>query len=269
LARERIFNLPGVIVLIVSCLAAVHGLREYVLDDQTDAWLLQHLAFVPGRFTYSVDPGGLADTFANFQGALGRYQEEAARFFLGDGTLLWWTPLTYAVLHADWMHVGVNCLWLVAFGSPVARRFGPWRFLLFMAVCGIGGAAAHYAAHRYDLQPVVGASAAVSGAMAAAVRFVFQPGAPLGGAGGDSFHQPALPLLRVFTNARTLPFLIVWFVVNMVFGLLSAPLGISSGPIAWEAHVGGFLAGLLLFPLFDPPFTRPDPIYWDEENEAT
>jgi membrane associated rhomboid family serine protease len=268
LARERIFNLPGVIALMVGGLMLLHGLRAYVLDDQLDGWLLQNLAFVPGRFTYALDPAGVADAFSQFQGAAGQMQEEAARFFLGDGKPLWWTPLTYTLLHADWMHVGINCLWLVAFGSPVAQRFGSMRFLAFMAVCAIGGAAAHYALHRYDLQPVVGASASISGAMGAAVRFVFQPGAPLGGRSGESFHQPALPLLRVFTNARTLPFLIVWFAMNLLFGVYSASFGLTEGPIAWEAHAGGFLVGLVLFPLFDPPFSSSDPICWDDEKST-
>lgn len=268
MARERIFNLPGVIVLIVAGLAAVHGIREYVLDDFADGELLRTLAFVPGRFTYHYDASGVADIFAGFKGPFGRAQEESARFFLGDGSVLWWTPLSYALLHADWMHVGVNCLWLVAFGSPVARRFGPWRFLALMVACAVGGAAMHYATHRFDLVPVVGASASVSGAMAAAVRFVFQPGAPLGGEAGDSFHQPAVPVWRVFTSRRTLPFLLVWFVANFLFGYLSAPLGITEGPVAWEAHVGGFLIGLFGFGLFDPPFSRRDPITWDETDSA-
>jgi membrane associated rhomboid family serine protease len=268
LARERIFNLPGIIVLVVAGLAALHGLREYVLDDVTDGNLLRTLAFVPGRFTYSYDPSGVADIFAAFSGPKGRMQEEAARFFLGDGKPIWWTPLTYSLLHADWMHVGVNCLWLIAFGSPVAQRFGPWRFLGLMAACAVGGAAMHYATHRFDLMPVVGASASVSGAMAAAVRFVFQPGAPLGGRGGPSFHRPALPLLRVFTSRQTLPFLLIWLVVNFLFGFLSAPLGITEGPVAWEAHVGGFLVGLLGFRWFDPPISREDLITWDEPDAA-
>ena len=268
MAREPIFNLPGVIVLTVALLLGLHGLREYVLDDSTDAQLLQMLAFVPGRFTYSYDAAGVADMFAQFAGPFARAQEESARFFLGDGRPLWWTPLSYTVLHGDWMHVGVNCLWLVAFGSPVARRFGAWRFFALMAACSIGGAAMHYAAHRFDLMPVVGASAAISGAMAAAVRFVFQPGAPLGGTIGQSFHQRPLPLVKVFTNARTLPFLLVWFGVNFLFGLVSAPLGITEGPIAWEAHVGGFLVGLLAFRFFDPPFLDRDPTGWDNPGEA-
>jgi membrane associated rhomboid family serine protease len=127
----------------------------------------------------------------------------------------------------------------------------------------------HYVTHRFDLMPVVGASAAVSGAMAAAVRFVFQPGAPLGGTVGQSFHQPALPLWRVFTSRRTLPFLLVWLAVNFLFGFLSAPLGITEGPVAWEAHVGGFLVGLLAFQMFDPPFSQPDPITWERPDAAT
>jgi membrane associated rhomboid family serine protease len=266
--RERIFNLPGAVLGVAVLLAAIHALRAYALTEAQDARVLATFAFVPGRFTLSFDPSGVADTFASFTGRSGYAQEQAARFFLGDGSLQWWTVLTYAGLHANWLHVGVNDLWLVAFGSPVARRFGTWRFLALLAVSSVAGAAMHYVFHRFDLVPVVGASAAVSGAMAAATRFVFQPRAPLGsamafGSGSEeAYRQPAVPLSRVFTDRRTLPFLIVWFAVNLVFGVGSAPLGITQGPVAWEAHVGGFLAGLLLFRWFDPP--HPAPAEWNE-----
>ncbi len=268
MTREPIFNVPSVIVALILGLAALHGLREYWLDDSQDAQLLLSLAFVPGRFTYAFDPAGVADVFASFQGPLGRAQEETARFLLGDGQPLWWTTVSYALLHADWMHLGVNCLWLAAFGAPVARRFGTWRFLALMGLGSLGGAALHYATHRYDLMPVIGASASVSAAIGAAVRFVFQPGAPLGGIAGDSFHQPAQSLRHVFTSSRTLPFLLIWFAVNLVFGLISAPLGITDGPVAWEAHVGGFAAGLLLFPLLDPAISTLHPSSWDQHDEV-
>ena len=113
--------------------------------------------------------------------------------------------------------------------------------------------------------PVIGASAAISGTMAAAIRFVFVPGAPLGarlgfGSRADdrAYQQKPLPLLRVLTDRRAVAFLVIWFVANFVFGVASVPLGITSAAVAWEAHVGGFLAGLLLFPLFDPPRQYPD-----------
>jgi membrane associated rhomboid family serine protease len=192
-------------------------------------------------------------------------QAEAAGILLGNGDPQPWTVVTYAFLHADWVHLGVNSLWLAAFGAPVARRFGTWRFLGFMVITAIAGAGAHYLFHRFDLMPVIGASAAISGTMAAAIRFVFVPGAPLGaqlgfGSRADdrAYQQKPLPLLRVLTDRRAVAFLVIWFVANFVFGVASVPLGITSAAVAWEAHVGGFLAGLLLFPLFDPPRQYPD-----------
>ena len=55
------------------------------------------------------------------------------------------------------------------------------------------------------------------------------------------------------TDRRVIHFSAVWFVINLVFGLASVPLGISAAAVAWEAHAGGFIAGFLLFRLFDPP----------------
>lgn len=256
--RQKIFNLPGAVLAVIAALGLIHGMREYVLSDEQDAYLLQYLAFVPGRFTVWFDAAGVADALPGVAGAGAGEAEAAARFYLGDGRPQWWTFLTYSVLHADWVHFSVNSLWLAAFGTPVARRFGASRFLALLAVTAIAGALLHWAAHRFDLNPVIGASAAVSGAMAAAVRFIFQPNAPLGdgfgfGAGEPAaYRQPALPIRQVLANRRTLPFILLWFAANFVFGIASAPLGITDAPIAWEAHAGGFLAGLLLFALFDP-----------------
>ncbi len=252
--RERIFNVPGVILGLVAVMAAVHALREYGLDEAMDAELLRRFAFVPGRFALMFDPAGVADSIDAGGGAM----VEEARFFLGDGGAQWWTPVSYAFLHADWMHFGVNSIWLAAFGTPVARRFGASLFLAFMALTAVAGAMTHFAFHVFDFEPVVGASAAVSGAMAGAIRFIFQPHGPLGeGAGFGSlatstYRQPALSVTQTLVNSRTMPFILLWFVVNYVFGAFATPLGLSDAPVAWEAHAGGFLAGLLLFSLFDP-----------------
>jgi membrane associated rhomboid family serine protease len=64
---------------------------------------------------------------------------------------------------------------------------------------------------------------------------------------------PALSLLRALRNPRVLGFLAVWFGVNIIFGIGSIAIGGTEGvSIAWQAHIGGFLAGLMLFSLFDP-----------------
>src|SRR5262245_10393997 len=166
-----------------------------------------------------------------------------------------WTFVSYGFFHANFSHLFFNLVWLMAFGPPIARRFGPWRFLVFCAATAAGGAVAHLVTHLGELAPMIGASAAISGAMAAAMRFVFQQGGPLGMLGRgeeESYHVPAAPLSAMLRDPRVLAFLAVWFGVNLIFGIGAVAMPGSEGTVAWEAHVGGFLAGLLGFSLFDP-----------------
>jgi membrane associated rhomboid family serine protease len=257
-ARERIFNVPAVVMSLVAILVVIQALLGAV-SPLTQFKILAHFAFVPGRFTFAFDPG-LVNAAFDATASSSERDAQLATFFLGDGRPLWWTPLTYAFLHGGWAHVGMNSLWLVAFGSAVARRFGTARFLIFCAVCAVAGALTHYLTHIADLQPVVGASAVVSGTMAAVVRFAFQPGAPLGAALGFSdrradhvYRLPALPLREVASNRNALTFLGLWFAANFLFGVFPATIGMADATIAWEAHIGGFLVGFLGFQWFDPP----------------
>ena len=68
----------------------------------------------------------------------------------------------------------------------------------------------------------------------------------------QAFFVPAAPLSQALRNPQVLVFLGVWFAINLLFGIGSLPDVLGSGTVAWQAHIGGFLAGLLLFPLFDP-----------------
>ena len=250
MSRQPVFNLPGVALGAMALLALIHGVREYVLTDRQDLELLGALAFTPARFTLLFRPDDVAEALDAFP------QTQAALFFLGDGEPQWWTLLTYGLLHADWTHLGLNVLWLAAFGAPLARRFGSLRFILFCIVTTVAGALGHYAFHAYDFLPMIGASGAVSGLTGACLRFVFQAHAPLGGdypvSGDAAYRLPALSLRGVFSDRRAFTFLAFWLGLNVLLGVLSPTLGLSPGPVAWEAHMGGFLAGLLLFPLMDP-----------------
>ena len=181
--------------------------------------------------------------------------QETFHALIGSGGPRWWTLLTYALLHGSWAHVGLNCVWLVAFGAPVAKRFGGFRFLALMAVAAFAGAVVQFFADPASFVPVIGASAAVAGAMGAATRFVFRPSRePIGRLANrdDAFRLPALTLRQVFTTRNALVFIVFWFVTNTLFGLFPALSGVSDAPIAWQAHMGGFLAGFLLFVIFDP-----------------
>ena len=67
-----------------------------------------------------------------------------------------------------------------------------------------------------------------------------------------AYRVPAIPLAGVLRDPRVLAFVVVWFGINILFGLGSLPLTGSDQVVAWQAHIGGFLAGLLLFSWFDP-----------------
>lgn len=254
--REPIFNLPVILVVLVAAMAAIHALREYGLEFREDAEWLRAFSFIPARLTALFDMNAVADALTSQ--AKDPVQLQVARYFFGDGSAQVWSLVTYSFLHGDWVHLGVNCLWLAAFGGPVARRLGALRFMALFLVTAIAGALTHYALHPVEFVPVVGASASVSGIMAASLRFIFQPGAPLGPMmwrhplpPDMAVRLPALPLSGALKDRRVVQFTLIWFAINFIFGVASVPLGITSSAVAWEAHAGGFVAGFLLFGLFD------------------
>lgn len=230
-AREPIFNVPAVLVATLGVLVAIHLLRSF-LSQAADIEILLLFAFIPARYDTNILanaawPGGVAADV--------------------------WTFVSYALLHADWMHLLFNSVWLLAFGTPLARRFGAARFLVFCAVTAAAGALAHLMTHFGQMIPMVGASGAISGAMSGAMRFAFQRGGPLSfGGSAQSYRVPALSLVDSFRDPRVLAFLAVWFGLNLLFGLGAVSLTGNEQPVAWQAHVGGFLAGLVLFSWFDP-----------------
>ncbi len=244
--REPVLNVPPVVVALLAILGLVHAVREWLLPDDVERVLVWSLAFVPARYDSSALTDGILPG--------------------GWGAEIW-SFVTYAMLHADLMHLGFNAVWLLAFASPVARRFGTRRFLLFFAVTIAGGAVAYLLAHAGALAPMIGASAGISGMMGAAARFAFEPGGSLDmwrGSRADADRVPAAPLLVALRNPRVLTFVGVWFGLNLLFGLGSVSLVTGDNQsVAWEAHVGGFLAGLLLFSLFDP--VRPATVAEDEQ----
>ncbi|MGI3902509.1 MAG: rhomboid family intramembrane serine protease [Janthinobacterium lividum] len=257
--RQPIFNIPAGVLAILLVLVGMH-LGRQVIPETWDEALFSHLAFVPGRLTYAIAPDRVVASAVGLagQGADGYRQAQIERFVVGDGSSDLWTTVTYALLHADWAHIGLNAVWLLAFGSPVARRFETWRFFAFLIVTAWAGALVQWAAHPLDFMPVIGASAAVSGCMGASLRFMFQPHVPMAAiidtdeqGRGQAFVQPALTLRQVLTERRAVTFMVAWFATNLLFGLGSVSFGMG-GPIAWEAHIGGFATGLILFSLFDP-----------------
>ena len=229
--REPILTLPPALTAYVILLAAIH--LRVLLPPEWENWTIDVFGFIPKRYDST-----LVDL--TFPG--------------GEGAKVW-TFVTYSLLHANLTHLGFNVLWLLPFGSALARRFGALRFFLFMAVTAMAGALAHLVTHEHAVAPMIGASASVSGTMAAAIRFAFVQGSFLSFSRGDAeaaAKVPALSLGRALRNPRVLAFLLVWFGVNLIFGVGSIAIGSDGASVAWQAHIGGFFAGLVLFSLFDP-----------------
>jgi membrane associated rhomboid family serine protease len=255
--REPIFFMPSSVVALVAALIVFYAVLINLSGAGQD-FLVRELGFSAGRLTVAIWPDRLDALLARVNadpGALA--QAQIARDLLPvSGGALAWSLVTYALLHASWPHVILNAIWLVAFGPPIARRFGAARFFAFFAFTAAAGALAQWAARPMDFAPMIGASAADSGLMAAAARFVFQPGEPLGGPKPDQAapgegDDDAPPLRELIRQRRAVLFIAIWMATNFVFGAGAQALGASDAPVAWIAHTGGFVAGLLAFPLFD------------------
>jgi membrane associated rhomboid family serine protease len=217
--RQPVFLFPGVITALLGLLIAVH-LAASLLDPLGQALLIYWFAFVPSRV---------------------------------DLLPLVWTPFTHALLHAGWEHLLINSAWLAIFGTPVARRYGPIPTIGIFMISAAAGAGAFVLTSPFGTAFLIGASGGVAGLTGAAMRFIFQPvimardpetGEPVVlGRRLASFGE----LMR---NSRSRWFTIIWVGLNAAVPLL--PLfGGAESAIAWQAHLGGFAAGLLLVPLFE------------------
>lgn len=249
--RERMFNAPGVVVGVVALLVAIHALRMALLSEEADVGILLDYAFIPLRsflWLWPDDAAAVADRIAQAGGAEAARQIALLRYLVEEQAGRPWTVLTYAFLHGNWAHVVLNCAWLMAFATPLGRRIGAVRTLVFLALTAIAGALTHFAIHPEAAVPVIGASAAASGAMAAAMRFAYGPRGP---STIQAAFGPVRSLAEVARDRNVMIFFGVWFALNLVFGVFAEPLGIAPGGIAWEAHIGGFVAGFVLMPWID------------------
>jgi len=225
-SRQPMFNIPASVVWALAIIAGLHVVRT-LLPPALAQELLLTLAFIPARYVASAPnlPGGEWADITSF--------------------------VTYMFVHGDATHLIVNSIWMLAFGSAVAKRIGNLGFVLFSVLCGIAGAVVHLVLHFGELVPVVGASAAISGQMAAAIRFMFGASRQIMPMSGDLKSVPLASIGQTLTDFRFLAFLAVWILLNLLFGLGGVQLNGSGGGIAWEAHIGGFVCGLFTFGLFD------------------
>ncbi|MDX2203839.1 MAG: rhomboid family intramembrane serine protease [Hyphomicrobiaceae bacterium] len=229
---QPVFNVPAVVLVLAVACIGMHIVRQLVSDEQ-NFWLTTLLAFIPARFgpEGAELPGGAAARYTSF--------------------------LTHLFLHGDWMHLAVNSAWLLAMGTPVARRTRPLVFLALFFLCGSAGAAFYWAVNGPVVALLVGASGAISGLMGAAFRFLYT-GLDTGAGGfADATRYGRLStLLEAVRDRRIVTSIVAWSLLNLLLAWGAAGLT-DAGGIAWEAHLGGFFTGFLLYGWFDRPAVPP------------
>jgi membrane associated rhomboid family serine protease len=209
--RERAFNAPAIVLGLVIVLIAAHAARPLLGES------VGYLVLANGDLQHGLLLGLVGHIF----------------------------------VHASWPHVLINSVFIVAFGAPVARAFGEtvWGgvvFLIFFLVCGVLAALGFIS--MADAQgwllgggqgdwSLVGASGAASGLMGGAIRLM----------AGRTAGEGALGSLgsRMVVSAS-----LGWIVINLVLGLTGLTPGAGGAPVAWQAHIAGYFAGLLLIGIF-------------------
>lgn len=149
------------------------------------------------------------------------------------------TIFTSMFLHGGWLHLIGNMLYLWIFGNNIEDCMGHFRFVLFYLLCGIAAAATQISTGPDSLVPMIGASGAVSGVLGA--YLILFPRA----------RVLTLIPIWIFIRLVYLPawmLLIFWFVLQLVSGAATA--GKQTGGVAFWAHIGGFVAGMILIPVF-------------------
>jgi membrane associated rhomboid family serine protease len=143
-------------------------------------------------------------------------------------------------LHGGWLHIIGNMLYLWIFGNNVEDSIGHFKFIVFYLLCGIAAAAAQVAISPDSTVPMIGASGAISGVLGAYLLLL--PRARV------LVLFPIWIFWRVFYVPAML-MLVLWFGMQLLSGLAVLHVDVNGGVAFW-AHVGGFVAGILLVPVF-------------------
>ena len=205
-----IFNTSPMVGRLMAACIIIH-LVIVLLPIPIANTIIERFAFVAARYTVA-----------------GAWQLDLIAFGLG--------PFTHMFLHGGFIHLLMNLAMLLAFGTPIERRMSALSFALFYTVCGLAGALMLGAFHPSSVIPLLGASGAISG-MAGAVGRISLTGGP---GNGMPFRS----------RSAAFAFVVLWLVFNFIFGIIGPAIFGMQGDIAWEAHLGGFIAGFVLVNLF-------------------
>jgi membrane associated rhomboid family serine protease len=170
-----------------------------------------------------------------------RYTDPEWARAVGFPAHTYWPFLTNMFLHAGWLHILGNMWFFYIFGDNVEDRMGVARFGVFYLLCGLAADLTQLASDPGSKLPALGASGAISGVMGA--YLLLYPRARI-------ITLVPLGFIPLFFELPAVFFLVVWFLFQLLPGVVSLSVHHAGGGIAWWAHVGGFFTGMLLLPVF-------------------
>lgn len=242
---QPIFNAPGLVLLAILVLILAHLGLSLASPEVYEAAIL-NLAVIPLRYLSLLDPAQAAGVWAETPFA---DEPMPPPLTASDAPGLIAPLFGHMLVHGGLLHLGFNCIWLLIFGAANARRLQRggdlWGGCLWIALFALGGACGaitHIALHLESFIPLVGASGGVSAMMGAAVRFALRR---------PSVFDEKYPPLMGLGSRPVVAFSAVWLFANVVFGLAPLTQLAEGASIAWEAHIGGYVFGLLSISLFD------------------
>ena len=227
--NSPIFNLPKGVVWLLVLIWLIFLIENYLLSAEQKDQFFYTFAFIPLLYISG-------------QGV------EGAAFSLII------TPFSHALLHANWEHLFINSAWLAIFGTPVAYRYGTVKFLLIFFICAAAGALFFAVTTLAQLTILVGASGAISGLTGVAIRFIFQPvQMERDESSGEiiAIGRRLATFTEMMRNIRARSFILIWVGLNALIPVGEYLFDFGDFQIAWQAHLGGFFAGILIAPIFE------------------
>ncbi|WP_375630205.1 MULTISPECIES: rhomboid family intramembrane serine protease [unclassified Bartonella] len=218
--KEPLLNVPFIIVVLIAFCFCLYCISQYFFSHHVYVESLELFSFIPALFKR-------------------------------DPVAFCYTMVSYSFMHSSFKHVALNMVWLLVFGSPLARHFGVLRFLIFWVLTAVISVLTYFTFHQESTISLIGASGAVSGMMGAIARYGFPSGNIAVNAQNEKLLGPLLSVKKALCSKGVLVYMSVWLTTDLIIGISSILFEENGISIAWEAHIGGFFAGFLLVGFFD------------------
>jgi len=215
--RQRIFNIPPIIIMLLAVCCITYFIPAYCFSSGQLERFYAFFGFIPVLFRHN------HDIFTQL------------------------SAVSYSFLHGNATHLGLNMLWFVIFGTPLANRLGGFFFFLFWLFTALIAALVYFGLNSDSQAMMIGASGAVSGMMGASARYNFQA------TGGVYLPETLLNIKQAFRSCSVLVALGSFIALNLLSAADQWQAGFAEEgtDIAWQAHLGGLLAGFFAVGFFD------------------